>query len=242
MMTDVRQSHASAVQHSYQFPRFREIPEPERPRERLARLGAESLSDTELLSAIIGTGSNRIPVHVLAGQLLSHFNGLRSMLEADWLELVAFPGVGRAKAAQIKAAFELGRRVGRLDRERFTVRCPRDVADYLMDRLRFHLKEHFMVLHLDTKNQVIGEEVVSIGSLNASIVHPREIFKTALKRSAASIICAHNHPSGDPAPSREDIEVTARLVEAGKLLGVDVLDHIIIGDNRFSSLKEQGCM
>jgi DNA repair protein RadC len=205
------------------------------------RMGSDSLSNAELLAILLRTGSSGQSVIGLAEHLLARFGGLRSLMEADIQELVAIPGMGPAKAVQLQAAIEVGRRIARLSREpAATIRSPQDVADLLMDRLRFEKKEHFIVIHLDTKNQVIGEEVASIGSLDSSIVHPREIFKSALKKSSASIICVHNHPSGDPTPSREDILVTKRLFEVGQLMGIEVLDHVIIGEHRFTSLKEKG--
>lgn len=218
----------------------RDVPLEERPRERLMQLGGAGLSNAELLAILLRTGSNGQSVIGLAEQLLSRFGGLRSLMEAEIQELIQIPGMGPAKAIQLQAAFEVGRRIARLSRQpAATIRSPQDVADLLMDRLRFEKKEHFLVIHLDTKNQVIGEEVASIGSLDSSIVHPREIFKSALKKSSASIICAHNHPSGDPTPSREDILVTKRLSEVGQIMGIEVLDHVIIGEQRFVSMKEK---
>jgi len=221
----------------------REIPAEDRPRERLLNQGVEALSNSELLAILLRTGTRGCSAVDLADRMLKQFGGIGKLIEADLQELIDLPGMGLAKATQVKAAIELGRRVARLSREtspRFLE--PQDTADYLMDRLRFLRKEHFVVLHLDTKNRLIGEETVSIGSLDTAIVHPREIFKTAVKRSAASIICAHNHPSGDPMPSFEDIEVTRRLVEAGRILGVEVLDHVVIGENCYVSIKEKGWM
>lgn len=219
----------------------RDMPEEDRPRERMIRDGAPSLSNAELLAILLRTGSNGQSVMGLAERLLSHFGGLRSLMEADIREMTGIPGIGPAKALQIQAAIEIGKRIARLSRESLiAIRSPQDVANLLMDRLRFEKKEYFIVLHLDTRNHVISEEVVSIGSLDSSIVHPREIFKTALKKSSASIICVHNHPSGDPTPSREDILVSRRLAEVGQLMGIEVLDHVVVGEQRFVSMKEQG--
>lgn len=158
-------------------------------------------------------------------------------------ELMAIKGIGSAKAVQLKAGIELGLRLARtrMD-EPVVIRSPRDAADVLMEQLRYLQKEHFVCLFLNTKNHIIAQETLSIGSLNASIVHPREVFRAAIKRSSASILCAHNHPSGDPAPSPEDISLTSRLKEAGEIVGIEVLDHLIIGDGEFVSLKEQGLM
>jgi DNA repair protein RadC len=177
----------------------------------------------------------------LAQRLLIRFEGLHLLKDATLEELTKIEGIGEAKAIQILAAIELGRRIGNIaQQERYVIRSPEDGARYLMEEMRFLTQEHFVCLYLNTKNQVIHKQTVFIGSLNASIVHPREIFKEGLKRSAASIICFHNHPSGDPTPSREDIDVTKRLKECGKILGIELLDHIIIGDRKYISLKEKG--
>lgn len=216
----------------------------ERPRERMLRSGASVLSTSELIALLIGTGTKGESALVVAERILACTGGtLSDLIDADPSELTTVPGVGQAKAITVLAAVELGRRIqsakyGDLRK----IGSPEDAASYLMEKLRYLRKEHFVAIHLNTKHQILGEEVVSIGSLNASIVHPREIFKTAVKRSAAAIICAHNHPSGDPTPSEEDVEVTHRLVSAGKILGVEVLDHIVIGDNRYISLRERGLM
>jgi DNA repair protein RadC len=223
--------------------RVREIPREDRPRERLHRHGPDRLSNAELLAILLRTGTSGCSSVDLAERLLKKFGSIGNLIDADLRELTSIGGIGPAKAAQLKAAIELGRRIARHKAEaRPVLTSPEDAAEYMMDRLRYQLREHFVVLHLDTKNRLLGEEIVSIGSLDTSIAHPREIFKTALKRSAASIICLHNHPSGDPTPSYEDIEVTRRLVEAGKILGVEVLDHIIIGEQCFFSMKEKGWM
>lgn len=156
-------------------------------------------------------------------------------------EITEIKGIGSAKAIQILAAVEIGRRIANLDyNDRYVIRSPEDGAKYVMNDMRFLSQEHFVCLYLNTKNQVIHKQTIFIGSLNASIVHPREVFREAFKRSAASIIALHNHPSGDPTPSREDIEVTKRLAECGKIIGIDLLDHLIIGENKFVSLKEKG--
>jgi len=161
--------------------------------------------------------------------------------DATLEELTKIKGIGKAKAIQLLAAVELGRRINSLtNEERYAIRSPEDGANYVMDEMRFLNQEHFVCLYLNTKNQVIHKQTVFIGSLNASIVHPREVFREAFRRSAASIICLHNHPSGDPTPSREDIEVTRRLKECGRMIGIEILDHIIIGDKKYVSLKEKG--
>ncbi|MCL6631615.1 MAG: DNA repair protein RadC [Alicyclobacillus herbarius] len=211
------------------------------PRERLLRCGAQALRNDELLAIILQTGSRSIPVTELARRVIDSVGGLYGLLDCEVQELVAIPGIGTAKALQIAAAVEIGRRiVRRPSAERLRIRSADDAAEYVMDRMRYLKKEHFVTLHLDTKHCVMAEELVSMGSLDASIVHPREIFKPAVKRSAAAILCVHNHPSGDPQPSPEDIAVTKRLCEAGRLLGIDVLDHIVVGDGRFVSMRALG--
>jgi DNA repair protein RadC len=220
---------------------IRDVAKDDQPRERLLSEGAGSLSNTELLAILLRTGSKDESVLTLANRILYHFDGLRLLKDATIEEITGIHGVGIAKAAQLMAAFELGRRMVRLEyKQRYSIRNPEDCAKYMMEEMRFLQQEHFVCLYLNTKNQVIHRQTVFIGSLNASIVHPREVFREAFRRSAASIICLHNHPSGDPSPSREDIEVTKRLAECGKIMGVELLDHIIIGEHRFVSLKEKG--
>lgn len=220
---------------------MKDFPNDERPRERFMKQGPESLANHELIALLIQTGSKNESVLTLANKLLIHFDGLRLLKDASLDELKAIKGIGTAKAIQLMAAIELGRRVSNLEfTDRYCIRSPEDAAKYMMNEMKFLSQEHFICLYLNTKNQVMHKQVVFIGSLNASIVHPREVFKEAFRRSAASIICLHNHPSGDPSPSREDIEVTKRLVECGKIIGIDLLDHIIMGENKFISLKEKG--
>ncbi|GAB2672948.1 DNA repair protein RadC [Paenibacillus thermoaerophilus] len=220
---------------------LREMPQEERPRERMLAQGAKALSNAELLAVLLRTGSVRESAVTLAQRLLAEAGGLRGLAERTTEELTRLRGIGVAKALQVQAGIELGRRLSAAARESAPVlRAPRDVAELLMEELRFLRQEHFVVLYLNTKNRLIGKETLSVGSLNATVVHPREVFRSAILRSAASIICAHNHPSGDPEPSREDVLLTRRLAEAGELIGIRLLDHVVIGDHRFSSLKEQG--
>ncbi|GAB7386554.1 DNA repair protein RadC [Bacillaceae bacterium] len=220
---------------------LRDVPPEERPRERMLRHGAGVLSNAELLAILLRTGSNDESVLTLAHRILAETGGLRGLIEASLDELMNLKGVGPAKAIQIKAALEMGNRMMKATLgERYTIRSPKDAANYMMEELRYLTKEQFVCLFLNTKNQVIGQSTVFVGSLDSSIVHPREIFKEAIRRSSASIICLHNHPSGDPTPSREDIAVTRRLVEAGEIIGIEVLDHVIVGDGRYTSLKEKG--
>lgn len=222
-------------------PMIRDVPVSERPRERMVRDGADALSNTELLAILLRTGTSEESVISLACRILNQVGELRGLKSITYEELVTIRGIGPAKALQIAAGLELGKRIATSTvPNRPTVRSPQDVASLMMEDLRYHTQEHFVCLYLNTKNQVLGRETVFIGSLNSSIVHPREVFKEAIRRSSASVICLHNHPSGDPSPSREDIEVTRRLLEAGKILGIDLLDHVVIGDGRFYSLKEKG--
>lgn len=220
---------------------IRDFPQDERPRERFIQHGASSLSNHELIALLLRTGTKDESVLQLSNRLLSQFEGLRLLKAATLEEITAIKGIGTAKAIQLLAAVEIGRRVANLSyNDRYVIRSPEDGAKYVMNDMRFLSQEHFVCLYLNTKNQVLHKQTIFIGSLNASIVHPREVFKEAFRRSAASIICIHNHPSGDPAPSKEDIEVTKRLAECGKIIGIELLDHLIIGENKFVSLKEKG--
>lgn len=220
---------------------IKDLPPAMRPREKMAQVGPGGLTDGELLAILLGTGSKTESAIEMANRILAHGKGLRFLAEAEIHDLLEIPWIGLAKACQIKAALELGRRVAlESGAEKPVIKTPEDVASLLMEKMRYLDREHFMVLLLDTKNQVIAMETVSIGSLNSTVVHPRELFKQAIKRSAASVILAHNHPSGDPTPSSEDLAVTKRLVEGGQLLGIEVLDHVIIGDQKHCSLKRQG--
>ncbi|MHB1127735.1 MAG: RadC family protein [Bacillota bacterium] len=224
---------------------IKDLPAELRPRERMLTAGSEALSNAELLAIILRTGSPAATALDLARDILGKPEGLRFLVEATLQELSNIKGIGLAKAAQLKAAVELGKRITILDKEdKPAIRSPLDAANLVMEEMRFLDREHFRCILLSTKNRVIRVETVSVGSLNSSIVHPREVFKSPVRHSAAAVILAHNHPSGDPTPSREDLEVTKRLVESGKILGIEVLDHIIIGSRGFQSvfqsLREQG--
>lgn len=222
---------------------MREVPNEERPRERMLQYGSQALSNAELLAILLRTGTYSESAVTLAQRILSECGDFRNLVDMSKDQLTQIKGIGDAKALQIQASIELGRRLARsIHNEAVTIRSPESVANLMREELRYLQKEHFVCLFLNTKNHVIGQETLSMGSLNASIVHPREVFRAAIKRSSASIICVHNHPSGDPTPSPEDIQLTHRLVEAGSIIGIEVLDHIIIGDFKFVSLKEQGFM
>ncbi len=220
-------------------------PEDERPREKLQKRGAETLSDAELLALIIRTGDHASGQSAidLGRSMLQTFGDLRKLSGATFAEICTVKGAGPAKAASVLASLTLASRVmtDRLESlERFT--SPLQIFNHFHFRFRDRRKEHFLILLLDGKNRIIREEQVSEGSLNQSIVHPREVFKPAIRESAAAIILVHNHPSGDPTPSREDREITRRLKEGGDLLGIRVLDHIIIGDGGYTSFVEQGLL
>ncbi|WP_238652089.1 RadC family protein [Paenibacillus piscarius] len=222
---------------------LRDLPHEERPRERMMHYGAESLSQAELLAILLRTGAQSESAIHIAQRLLNIAGGLRGLADLSIEELTTIKGIGPAKAVQLKAGIELGRRMAnsRLT-EAVVIRSPQDAAEILTEQLRYLQKEHFICLFLNTKNHVIAQETLSMGSLNASIVHPREVFRAAMKCSSAAIICAHNHPSGDPTPSPEDISLTSRLVQAGEIVGIDVLDHLVIGDSSYVSLKQKGYM
>ncbi len=216
-----------------------DLPLAERPRERLLRLGVESLSTHELLALILGRGIKGESVWVTAQNLLTKFGNLNNIASASVAELRQVKGIGIAKATQIKAAVELSRRLDAAPAQlsQMKIKCPEDVIGTVKNKLKGKKKEHFVVLSLDTRNHPIDIQIVSIGNLNSSIVHPREVFKEAISSCAASVIFVHNHPSGDPEPSEEDIKLTKRLVEVGEILGIEVLDHIIVCDRNYVSMK-----
>lgn len=225
---------------------IKEWPKDERPREKLLNQGAAGLTDAELLALIVRSGDPTTGQSAidLGRELISHFgSNLRELGNADIAELTAIKGMGLAKAAGVKAAFTLASRfqARKLERfDRFT--SPQQVFDYFHHEFRDSRKEYFLALLLDGKNRIIRRVQVSEGSLNQSIVHPREVFSQAVKESAAALILVHNHPTGDPAPSGEDIAVTRRLREAGELMGIKVLDHIIVGDGEYVSFVERGLL
>jgi DNA repair protein RadC len=221
---------------------IRDLPLSERPRERLQKLGVEALSAQEILAVILGRGVAGESVMVTAQRLLSRFGNLKGLASASVEELSQIKGIGLAKAAQIQAAFELASRVEGYSEagDKPIVKTPEDVASLIRSRLKGKKKEYFLALLLDTRNQLIKVSEISIGSLDASIVHPREVFKEAISASAAAVIFAHNHPSGDATASEDDINLTKRLAGAGEIVGIDVLDHIIIGDKKYLSLKREG--
>ena len=222
-------------------PALKDLPAEERPRERLHAYGARALTTAELIAILIRTGNAQRSAVSLGEFLLAEFGSIQGVATASAEQLAAVKGLGTAKAAQIKAAIEFGNRLALFTEEgRPSIGSPRDVSNLLMPDLRYQKKEHLKSLLLDTKNRVLAIKTVSIGDLSSSIVHPREVYKDAVLASAASIIIAHNHPSGDPTPSAEDVAVTKRLIQSGEIMGIDLLDHIVLGDGTFVSLKERG--
>jgi len=221
-----------------------DLPPGERPRERLFKLGSEALSVPEILALILGRGIKGESVMMTSNKLLSRFGNLKGVANASVEELTQMRGIGPAKAAQIKAAIELSKRLeaDTGEKPKPVLKSPEDVVAVMRSKLKGKKKEHFWVICLDTRNRLINWKPVSIGSLDTSIVHPREVFKEAVSSSAASVIFVHNHPSGDPEPSKEDVELTKRLVKAGEIVGIDVLDHIIVCDKSYLSLKAKSLL
>lgn len=220
-----------------------DLPENERPTERLLRYGAEVLSNGELLAVILRAGNKNENILHLTNRILHMSGGLNGLLSLGAGDFMNLKGIGQVKAAQLLAVAEISKRVKTYHSgEAYSISKPGDVAELVMERMRYLKEEHLKVIMLSTKNIVIADKDVSIGSLNSSIVHPREVFCEAIKKSSASIVVCHNHPSGDPSPSNEDIQITHRLKECGKLLGIELLDHVIIGDGKYVSLKEKGIL
>ena len=221
--------------------KMEEIPVEDRPRERLKNIGVEALSVRELLAIVVGPGTRQMGAMDLAGEVVSAFESVRDMAGASVERLSRVSGMGFAKACRLRASIELGKRVVKAGRgERRTVRCPEDAACLVMEDMKNLDREHFKVILLDSKNAVISVETVSVGTVNASIVHPREALKPALEKSATSMILVHNHPTGNVSPSREDILITRRFEKCGRILGIEIVDHLIIGDDDYKSMKESG--
>ena len=215
----------------------------DRPREKLTRFGATSLGDNELVAIVLGEGHARASALDLANALLTSTGGVEGLARARPDDLIAVRGIGEARAAQLLASVELGRRVmSRGGRKRFQVTSPRSIAEFLMPQYGNRPVEQFGIVLLDTKHKVLRTTVLSVGTLDASIVHPREIFREATAGGAAAIVLFHNHPSGDPEPSRDDRRLTERLIAAGMVMGIDVLDHVILGDASYFSFREKGTL
>ena len=218
-----------------------DLPREERPRERLQKVGADNLSLAELLALVIERGRRGENVLAIAQNLISHFGNLAKMKEATIEELQQVNGIGFATACKLKAAFELGEKAQTMTTEYGQkIESAKDVFKLLKNDLGNKKKEHFKVLSLDSRNKLISIDNVSVGTINTNLVHPREVFKTAIQHLAVSIILVHNHPSGDTEPSEADLEITKRLIESGKIMGTDILDHIIITKNKFFSFKDKG--
>jgi DNA repair protein RadC len=218
-----------------------DLPCSERPRERMQRIGAENLSAQELFALILGRGISGESVMITVQRLLDKFENLDNVAVASIEELSTIKGIGLAKACQIKAAFELANRWDKSTRikDKHIIKTPEEAYSEFKGKFRGKKKEHFWAIFLDTRNQVIKCSEISVGSLDSSIVHPRELFKEAIASSSSSIIVAHNHPSGNPEASPEDISLTKRLIQAGKIVGIEIVDHLIIGDGKFISLKRE---
>lgn len=216
-----------------------DTPKGDRPREKLLKYGSNFLTDEELLAIILGTGNKGEDVLELSKRILNDIGGIHGLLTCSVEEFMAIKGIKTAKATQILSVCEFYKRLSK-PRKRLRVKKPSDIVSLIMTDVFFMEQEVFMVITLNSKNNILSKKEIFKGSLNSSLVHPREVFKEALKSSAASIIVCHNHPSGDPTPSKEDINVTKRIKECGNIMGIELLDHIIIGDNNYISLKEKG--
>lgn len=215
---------------------IKELPKVERPREKLMQYGPEKLSNSELLAILLRSGKKGENVIELANKILKRFSK-DELPNLTFNDLKDYSGLGPAKACEIIACFELGKRLLK-DKKAEIYLTPKEIWEELKD-LRDHKKEHFIIFYLDSRNQEIKREIISVGSLNANLVHPREVFEPAVRHLAAQIVLAHNHPSGDPEPSEDDLEITKRLTESGKILGIEIVDHIIVVKNGFLSFKEK---
>ena len=225
---------------------IKDLPIEERPRERLIAYGASALSNAELLAILLRTGTKKQSALMLAKSILKITDGLKHLNEILINELIEIPGIGSSKAVQILASIELGKRVSQSllikESKLQTVKTPKDCFNLLGNELKYLKQEHFIVLSLDVKQKLIAKDTIFIGALDASLVHPREVFRMAVKRMAASIICVHNHPSHDIEPSLPDIMITKQIMEASIMMDIPLLDHVIIGGNNYSSLKACGHM
>ncbi len=219
----------------------RDLPQAERPRERMQKFGIEALSAQELLMLLLGRGVRGESIATCAQKLLSQFGSLEGIMQASLEDLQTVKGIGFAKAAQLKACMEIARRKEQAGESQKgnTVVSPQAVSRLVQAKISNYAKEHFLVVSFDVRNKVIGIDTVTVGTLNASIVHPRETFDTAIRRHASHIILAHNHPSNDTEPSSQDLAITNRLAQAGKILGIELVDHIIVSQSGFLSFKER---
>jgi len=219
-----------------------DLPLEERPRERLQKFGSESLSASELLALILGRGIKGEPVMMTSQKILSRFGSLKGLEEASLEDLKEIKGLGLAKAAQIQACVEIARRINDSDHvqkqkgKKRQILSSKDVYNLVKSKIKNYSKEHFIVLSFDSRNKLIGIDTITVGTLDSNLIHPRETFEAAVRRHASRIIIAHNHPSGNTEPSQEDLEITRQLVEAGKIMGIEILDHLIVGDGYKSIL------
>ena len=218
--------------------RIKDIPPENRPRERMAKYGPDALSDAEMLAIILKTGTFGENVTDMSNRLIQKY-GIDKLSKLTLQELQEIKGIGPAKAMQITAVFHLNRRCRLAEKEKISVKTARDIYEYARPLLEEKDREHILVLYLDSKNRINKHETISIGTLNSSLIHPREIFKTAIKENTNALIVAHNHPSGDPTPSKDDREITKELHAAGELLEIEMLDHVIIGKDNYYSFKER---
>lgn len=220
---------------------MKEVAPHDRPREKLERLGASALGDNELLALVLGSGSRDRDVLDMSNTVLEQRGGLYGLTRATAADLRTVPGIGAARAAQVLAAVELGRRtLMRTHADRPRLNTPRQLASHLLPQHGSRPVEQFGIVLLDTKHRLLQIRLVSSGSLDSTVAHPREVFRDAIAGRAAAIVLFHNHPSGDPRPSADDVALTARLVEAGHVIGIDVLDHLILADQRYYSFAEAG--
>lgn len=220
---------------------IQKLPEEDRPRERLSRHGAESLSSAELIAILIGSGIKGLPVMQLAHDIIAHFGSLERLADATLTELCQIKGLGSVKAIQLKAAFSLGIRAAKQTvGPKYRASNPTHIYHFIKDELERETRELFIAILLDVKNCIITKELISIGTISQTLVHPREVFYPAIRHKAASIVLCHNHPTGDPTPSEQDLQVTQELIQCGNMLKIKVYDHIIIGHNTFVSLRQKG--
>lgn len=219
-----------------------DLPLEERPRERLQKFGSETLSASELIALILGRGVKGEPVMMTSQKILSRFGSLKGLKEASLEDLKEIKGLGLAKAAQIQACLEIARRINNVNQgqgskaRKRQILSPKDVYNLVKSKIKNYSKEHFMVLSFDSRNKLIGIDTITVGTLDSNLIHPRETFEAAVRRHASRIIIAHNHPSGNTEPSQEDLEITKQLVEAGRIMGIEVLDHLIVGEGYKSIL------
>ena len=231
----------SEVTDSRYRPMIRDLPQTERPRERLKNYGAAALSNVELIAILLRTGVEGESVLEMTTRLLSRFKGLNGIARASFNELCREKGISEAKVCQLLAALELGRRLVSLQpEERPIIHSPQDIANLLMGEMSFLEQEHLRVVLLNVRNQVVGVSEVYVGNVSGAVVRAAEVLRPAVRENCSSIVLVHNHPSGDPTPSADDVRVTEQIAEAGKLLDIELLDHIILGQQKFMSLKEQG--